>query len=68
MAKKITPPSKKEIHYKCARCGDKIYWNTHKKLTFCQCEKIAIDGCKYYVRINGNEDDYKIIKKLRQLK
>ena len=62
MTVKITT-TKKEIYYKCIHCGDEIYWNTHKNLTFCKCKKIAIDGCEYYVRINGNEGDYKIIKK-----
>lgn len=60
---KSTPQSKKEIYYKCIHCGDEIYWNTHKSMTYCKCKKIAIDGCEYYVRINGNEGDYKIIKK-----
>lgn len=63
MAKKITPPSKKQIYYKCAYCGDEIFWNTHKKFTSCKCEKITVDGCEYYVRIIGNEKDYKVIKK-----
>jgi len=63
MKTKTTLQSKKEIYYKCTQCGDEIYWNTHKNLTFCKCKRIAIDGCEYYVRINGNEGDYKIIKK-----
>ena len=62
MTKKITPPSKKEIYYKCTHCGDEIYWNTHKNLTFCSCKKIAIDGCQYYIRIIGSTGDYKVIK------
>ncbi len=63
MTTKNTSSSKKETYYRCMRCGDKIYWNTHKNLTFCKCKKIAIDGCEYYVRIIGNKEDYKIIKK-----
>lgn len=63
MTTKTTTSSKKETFYKCTNCGDEIYWNTHKNLTFCKCKKIAIDGCEYYVRINGDEKNYKIIKK-----
>lgn len=64
MAIKATSSPKKEAYYKCTRCGDEIYWNTHKNLTFCKCKKIAIDGCEYYVRIIGNKGDYSIIKKI----
>lgn len=53
---------KKESHYKCKHCGDEIFWNTHKKLTYCKCGKIAIDGCEYYVRIIGDEGDYDVIE------
>ncbi len=54
---------KKETYYRCKKCGDEIYWNTHKKMTYCKCGAIAIDGCEYYVRINGNEKDYEKILK-----
>ena len=54
--------NQKEIYYKCAHCGDEIFWNTHKKLTFCRCNKIAVDGCEYYIRLIGNSEDYKMIK------
>ena len=40
-----------------------MFWNTHKKLTWCKCEKIAVDGCEYYVRIIGNDGDYKMVLK-----
>lgn len=63
MTIKTTSSSKKETYYKCTHCGDEIYWNTHKNLTFCKCKKIAIDGCEYYVRIIGNKKNYKIIRK-----
>ncbi len=51
---------KKEVYYRCKKCDNEIYWNTHKKMTYCKCGAIAIDGCEYYVRINGNENDYEI--------
>ena len=65
MLKEIATKTKKEIHYRCKKCGDEIYWNTHKKLVHCKCDKISVDGCEYYVRINGNEGDYKIIKRVK---
>ena len=55
--------SKKETYYKCTHCGDEILWNTRKNLTFCKCKKITIDGCEFYVRVVGNKEDYRIIKK-----
>ena len=55
--------TKKEAYFRCKKCGDEIYWNTRKNLTFCKCKKIGIDGCEHYVRIISNKDDYEIIKK-----
>ena len=51
-----------KVYYKCIHCGDVIYYNTHKKLIFCNCNKMGIDGCEYYVRIIGNEVDYRVIR------
>ena len=45
-------------------CGDEILWNTHKKFTYCKCKKIWVDGCEDYVRVGGNEGDYKVITKI----
>jgi len=55
--------TKKEIYFKCNECADEIYWNTHKELTYCKCGSIAIDGCEYYVRIIGSNEDFKKIEK-----
>ena len=63
MQKPVATKAKGETYYKCTHCGDEIYWNTHKSLTFCKCKKIAIDGCEYYVRINGNKGDFVVIEK-----
>ena len=87
MPKEIATKTKKEIHphtkgifgvgacYKCTHCGDEIFWNTHKKLTYCKCKKIWIDSCEDFtpldmklsngvnVRIGGKEEDYKVIRK-----
>ncbi len=58
--------TKKEIHYRCKKCGDEIYWNTHKNFTYCKCKKIWVDGCEDYVRVGGNEADREEIKKVRE--
>ena len=55
MPEEIADKAKGETYYKCTHCGDEIFWNTHKKLTYCKCKKIWVDGCEYYVRIGGNE-------------
>ena len=60
--------------YKCTHCGDEIFWNTHKKLTHCNCKRISVDGCEFtpldnfisngeIVRVGGKEEDYKVITK-----
>ena len=56
--------NKKETYYKCTHCGDEIFWNTNKRLVSCRCGKIYVDGCEFYVRIGGDEKDYKVIKKI----
>lgn len=61
--KEIANKAKGETYYKCTHCGDEIFWNTHKKLTYCKCKKIWVDGCEYYVRVGGNEGDYEMITK-----
>lgn len=53
----------KETYYQCIHCKDKIFWNTHKKMTFCGCGAIYVDGCEDYVRIGGDEKDFRMIKK-----
>ncbi|MEK7075214.1 MAG: hypothetical protein AAB948_00235 [Patescibacteria group bacterium] len=63
MPKEIAIKTKEETYYKCAHCGDEIFWNTHKKLTYCKCKKIWVDGCEDYVRIGGDKGDYEVIKK-----
>jgi hypothetical protein len=57
--------AKKELYYKCKKCGDEIYWNTHKKYTQCSCGALAVDGCEEYVRVGGDAKNYKQIKKAR---
>ena len=63
MPKEIAHKTKKETYYKCTHCGDEIFWNTHKKLTYCKCKKIWVDGCENYIRIGGDKTDYEKISK-----
>jgi hypothetical protein len=63
MPKEIANKTKKETYYKCTHCGDEIFWNTHKKLTYCKCKKIWVDGCEDYIRIGGDKADYEKISK-----
>ena len=63
MPKEIANKTKEETYYKCTHCGDEIYWNTHKSMTYCKCGALGVDGCEFYVRLIGDEKDRKIIKK-----
>jgi hypothetical protein len=58
-----TRASTEETYYKCTKCGDEIYWNTHKKLTRCTCGAIWVDGCEDYVRIGGDKEDFVVVQK-----
>ena len=65
MSQEIANKTKKDLYYKCTHCGDEIFWNTNKKLTYCKCKKLWVDGCDDYIRIGGDRDkgDYEVIKK-----
>jgi hypothetical protein len=54
---------KTDTYYKCKKCGDEIFWNTHKKYTTCKCGALAVDGCEDYVRLIGNKEDWESIEK-----
>jgi len=43
MSKEIANKTKEETYYKCTHCGDEIFWNTHKKFTYCKCKKIWVE-------------------------
>ncbi len=59
---------KKELFFKCKKCGDEIYWNTGKKMVMCKCEALGVDGCEFYVRLIGNEANRKVVKKIKNAK
>ena len=56
--------TKKETYFKCKKCGDEIYWNTHKKMISCKCGALEVDGCEFYIRLIGNESDRETVRKL----
>ncbi|MFH1284148.1 MAG: GIY-YIG nuclease family protein [Candidatus Peregrinibacteria bacterium] len=39
---------KNEVHWRCKKCGDEIYWNTYKSMTYCKCGALGVDGCEFY--------------------
>ena len=63
MSQEIANKSKEEIYIKCKKCGDEIFGDTKKKMTYCTCTSIAVDGCEDYIRVNGNKEDYEIMDK-----
>jgi len=66
MPKEVATTTKQETYYKCTHCGDEIYWNTHKSMTYCKCGALGVDGCEFYLRLIGNEADREEVKKERK--
>ena len=58
MKNETTNKTKKNLYIKCKKCGDEIFGDTRKKMTDCKCGAIAVDGCKEYVRVIGEKEDY----------
>ncbi len=61
-----TAKIKKDLYFKCLQCGDEVFWNTHKQMTYCQCGALGVDGCEYYVRIIGDEKNCKQVYKIAE--
>ena len=57
--------NKKEVYWRCKKCEDEIYWNTHKKMIMCKCGALGVDGCEFYVRLIGNESDREEVKRVK---
>jgi len=51
--------------YRCKSCGDIIGANTNRRLVYCKCGKLGIDGNEYYTRILG---DMKFIEHIKPSK
>lgn len=47
---------------KCKKCGEVIEGDKKGTYIACKCKAIAIDETAYYVRINGNIEDFEEIK------
>ncbi len=47
---------------KCKKCGDIIKGDGKGSYIVCKCKAIAIDETEYYVRVNGNFEDYEILE------
>ena len=58
--------TKKEIHLRCKKCGDEIYWNTHKKMIMCKCGALGVDGCEFYLRLIGDEKYREEVKRTKK--
>ena len=55
--------TKKEVYWKCKKCGDEISWNTHKQMTYCKCGSLGVDGCEDYVRLIGDGKNHEKVMK-----
>lgn len=55
------------VNWRCKKCGDEIYWNTHKSMAYCKCGALGVDGCEFYLRLIGNEADREEVKKIREI-
>lgn len=55
--------NQREVYWKCKKCGNEIYWNTHKQMTYCKCGALGVDGCEDYVRLLGDEKNHEKITK-----
>jgi predicted RNA-binding Zn-ribbon protein involved in translation (DUF1610 family) len=53
----------KKIYWKCKTCGDEIFFDTKKVMTWCSCGAMGIDGCQEYTRIIGDSENAVQIKK-----
>lgn len=47
---------------KCKLCGDIIQSKHRWDMTWCKCEKIAIDGGDHYVKLSGDLDNMEMLE------
>ena len=66
MTKIIEAKNKKEIYFKCKKCGDEIYWNANKQMIHCKCGALGVDGCEDYVRLLGDEKNHEEVMRERK--
>lgn len=53
---------------KCKKCGEVIEGDKKGTYIACKCKAIAIDETLYYVRINGNIEDFEEVKENKENK
>lgn len=53
---------------KCKKCGEVIEGDKKGTYITCKCKTIAIDETPYYVRINGNIEDFEEVKENKENK
>lgn len=53
---------------KCKKCGEVIEGDKKGTYIACKCKAIAIDETPYYVRINGNIEDFEEVKENKENK
>lgn len=63
MSQEIANKTKKQTFIKCKKCSDEIFGDTKKKMIYCKCQSISVDGCEDYIRVNGDKENYEIIDK-----
>ena len=66
MTKITETKNKKEIYFKCKKCGDEIYWNTNKQMIHCKYGALGVDGCEDYVRLLGDEKNHEEVMRERK--
>lgn len=53
---------------KCKKCREVIEGDKKGTYITCKCKAIAIDETPYYVRINGNIEDFEEVKENKENK
>lgn len=53
---------------KCKKCGEVIEGDKKGTYITCKCKAIAIDETTYYVRINGDIEDFEEVKENKENK
>jgi hypothetical protein len=55
--------TQKKIYWKCKTCGNEIYFDTGKVMTWCKCGAMGIDGCEHYTRIIGDKENFEMVER-----
>ena len=55
------------LYYRCKKCLTALPANTLKKLIFCKCGKVGIDGNFEYSRIVGDKNYLEIVREEKEI-